>query len=91
MIGAIKGGGAAAPQEVTFENISLISKRNAMLSKAVQGTKVTGFNVYNSASGGKLSSGCHLYQCFIENGTLYIAITNMATDSAKVDVKVYVE
>ena len=91
MIGAIQGGGATVPQSVVFQNISLGALRNTILSKDVQATRVTGWEIYNSASGGTLSSGCHLYQCFIENGKLNIALTNMASSSAKVDVKVFVE
>jgi len=90
MIGAIQGG-KPRPQEVVFENISLGANKNYMGSKDTTATRVIGWEIYNSATGGNLSSGCHLYQCFIEDGKLHIALTNMATVSAKVDIKVFVE
>lgn len=90
MIGAIQGG-KPRPQEVVFENISLGVNKNYMGSKDTTATRVIGWEIYNSATGGTLSSGCHLYQCFIDNGKLNVALTNMAAAAAKVDVKVFVE
>ena len=92
MIGAINGGGAAAPQALIFKDISLQGGGFwKMLSQDTKATKVTGYDIHNSSSGGTLSSSCCLYQCFIENGKLNIAVTNNASKAAKVDVKVFVE
>lgn len=92
MIGAIQGGGATVPQALTFKDIALNGGGYwKMLSQETQATKVIGYEIYNSATGGTLSSGCCLYQCFIENGKLNIAVTNNASRAAKVDVKVFVE
>ena len=94
MIGAINGGGAAAPQGLIFKDITLSGagfwKHFTHETKA---TKVIGYKIYNSSSEGKLCSACFLPQCFIAYGKLEIAVTNsdIANRSAKVDVEVFVE
>ena len=92
MIGAINGGGAAAPQALIFKDIALNGGGFwKMLSQETHATKVIGYEIYNSSSGGTLSSGCCLYQCFIEDGKLNSAVANNSSKAAKVDVKVFVE
>ena len=92
MIGAIQGGRATVPKEIVFEDISLNGGGFwKILSKETNATKVTGWEIYNSASSGTLSSSCNLFQCFIADSKLNIGVTNNASKAAKVDVKVFVE
>lgn len=94
MIGAIQGGGATVPQSIVFQNISLNDAGFwEHFTNETKATKVIGYKIYNSSSGGKLSSVCSLTQCFIADGKLEISVTNndVANRSAKVDVEVFVE
>ena len=92
MLGKVHG--ATVPQNIIFKDITLNGSGFwKHFSRETKATKVIGYEIYNSYSGGKLSSVCCLSQCFIADGKLEISVTNNDTANrlAKVDVKVFVE